>query len=249
MNERQTKIIDIVNREKKIEVNALAELVGVSSVTTRKDLDTLEAQGLLVREHGFAVKCNEDDIKNRLAIRYETKMKLAQAAAAMVAGGETVMIESGSSCALLAGELAKADKDITIITNSAFIADYVRGSGNARVILLGGEYQMESQVMVGPLVRISAREFHVDKLFVGTDGFDPAYGFTASDMMRTDAMKALAGSARNVYLLTDASKFSEMGVVMQFRFDEVAGVVTDSDIPAAAEKVLKDHDVEVIVVK
>lgn len=249
IDERHTKIIDIVNKAKKIEVNALAELLGVSSVTVRKDLDTLESKGLLIREHGYAVKCNEDDINNRLAIRYEVKVKIAQAAAEMVSSGETIMIESGSSCALLAGELARSGKDVTIITNSAFVAGYVRENGNARVILLGGEYQKESQVMVGPLVRTCAREFHVDKLFLGTDGFDPDYGFTGSDMMRTEAVKALAESARNVYLLTDSSKFEQMGVVSQLRFDAVTGVVTDEGIPAAALNILKQHDVNVIIAK
>ena len=247
IDERHTKIIDIVNKAKKIEVNALAELLGVSSVTVRKDLDTLESKGLLIREHGYAVKCNEDDINNRLAIRYEVKVKIAQRYSKRM--GHHFKKTSGSSCALLAGELARSDKDVTIITNSAFVAGYVRENGNARVILLGGEYQKESQVMVGPLVRTCAREFHVDKLFLGTDGFDPDYGFTGSDMMRTEAVKVLAESARNIYLLTDSSKFEQMGVVSQLRFDRVTGVVTDEGIPAAALNILKQHDVNVIIAK
>lgn len=247
MIERHTRIIDIVNQAKKIEVNVLAEQLGVSSVTVRKDLDTLEGKGLLSREHGYAVKCNEDDINNRLAISYEVKVKIARAAAQMVNSGETIMIESGSSCALLAGELAKSDKEVTIITNSAFIAGYVRENGNSKVILLGGEYQKESQVMVGPLVRTCAREFHVDKLFLGTDGFDPDFGFTGSDMMRTEAVRALAESARNIWLLTDSSKFSQMGVVTQLRFDAVTGVVTDENIPNSAMDILTKHDIKVIV--
>lgn len=249
MIERHTKIIDIVNKEKKVEVNALAGMMGVSPVTIRKDLDTLEGKGLLTREHGFAVKRNEDDINNRLAVRYETKVRIAKAAAAMVSSGETVMIESGSSCALLAGALSRSDKDITIITNSAFIAAYVRENGSSRVILLGGEYQKESQVMVGPLVRICAREFHVDKLFIGTDGFDPEFGFTGSDMMRTEAMKSLADSARKVILLTDSSKFSQIGVVMQLRFEHVAGVVTDSEIPDTARAILDKHGISTTIVE
>lgn len=249
IDERHTRIIEIVNKAKKIEVNTLAELLGVSSVTVRKDLDILESKGLLTREHGFAVQCNEDDINNRLAIRYEIKMKIAQVAAEMVSSGETIMIESGSSCALLAGELARSDKEVTIITNSAFIAGYVRENGNAKVILLGGEYQKESQVMVGPLVRTCAREFHVNKLFLGTDGFDPDFGFTGSDMMRTEAVKALAESSRNIYLLTDSSKFEQMGVVTQLRFDAVTGVVTDPGIPVGAMNILKQHDIEVIIAK
>ena len=165
MNERHTRIVNIVNKSKKIEVNALAEMLGVSPVTIRKDLGSLEEKGLLSREHGYAVMLNTDDINNRLAVCYETKVKIAKAAANMVSSGETVMIESGSSCALLAGELSNSDKDVTIITNSAFIAGYVRENGDSRVILLGGEYQKESQVMVGPLVRICAREFHVCLLY------------------------------------------------------------------------------------
>lgn len=246
---RHTKIIEIVNKETKIEVNTLSRLLGVSPVTVRKDLNALEAKGLLSREHGYAVKRNEDDINNRLAIRYETKLKIARAAAEMVGGGETVMIESGSSCALLAGALAGSDKEVTIITNSAFIAAYVRENGGARVILLGGEYQRESQVMVGPLVRICAREFHVDKLFLGTDGFDPDFGFSGSDMMRTEAVKALAESARSVYVLTDSSKFKQIGVVSQLRFDAVRGVITDDEIPETAKAVLKKHNIDVMIVQ
>lgn len=249
MNERHTRIVNIVNKSKKIEVNALAEMLGVSPVTIRKDLGSLEEKGLLSREHGYAVMLNTDDINNRLAVCYETKVKIAKAAANMVSSGETVMIESGSSCALLAGELSNSDKDVTIITNSAFIAGYVRGNGNSRVILLGGEYQKESQVMVGPLVRICAREFHVDKLFVGTDGFNPDYGFSGSDMMRTEAMKCLAESARKVILLTDSSKFEKQGVVMQLRFDELQGIVTDSEIPDSAKKLLEDKNIEITVVE
>ncbi|MCI6276442.1 MAG: DeoR/GlpR family DNA-binding transcription regulator [Clostridium sp.] len=249
MNERHTRIVNIVNKSKKIEVNALAEMLGVSPVTIRKDLGYLEEKGLLSREHGYAVMLNTDDINNRLAVCYETKVKIAKAAANMVSSGETVMIESGSSCALLAGELSNSDKDVTIITNSAFIAGYVRENGNSRVILLGGEYQKESQVMVGPLVRICAREFHVDKLFVGTDGFNPDYGFSGSDMMRTEAMKCLAESARKVILLTDSSKFEKQGVVMQLRFDELQGIVTDSEIPDSAKKILEDKNIEITIVE
>lgn len=247
IDERHTKIIDIVNKAGRIEVNALAGQLGVSSVTVRKDLDILDGKGLLSREHGYAVKCNEDDMNNRLAIRYEIKVKIAQAAAAMVSSGETIMIESGSSCALLAGELARSDKEVTIITNSAFIAGYVRENGNSKVILLGGEYQQESQVMVGPLVRTCAREFHVNKLFLGTDGFDPDFGFTGSDMMRTEAVKVLAESARSIYVLTDSSKFEQLGVVSQLRFDSVTGVVTDEGIQEKAREILEQNNIEVII--
>lgn len=248
MTERQAKILQLVNQNRKIEVTVLAELLDVSQVTVRKDLDALEDLGLLIREHGYAQVCNSDDINNRLAVRYDVKMKIARAAADIVSNGETLMIESGSSCAILAEILAKEKKDITIITNSAFIANHIRNTSISKVVLLGGEYQRESQVMVGPLVRKCAREFYVDKLFMGTDGFIPQAGFTCGDMMRAEAMKTMAESAKHAIILTDSSKFSQQGVVLQSRFENVQMVFTDHEIPNSAKDILEHNKIMVYAV-
>lgn len=245
MTERHTKILDIVSEEKKVEVNRLSEILGVSQVTIRKDLDLLEERALLSREHGYAVMKNVDDINNRMAIRYDIKLKIAEEAAKSVMNGETIMIESGSSCALLAEQLVEEKKDVTIITNSAFIAAYIREAAIGRVILLGGVYQKESQVMVGPLVRQCAKEFYVDKLFVGTDGFVPEIGFTGGDMMRTEAMKSMARSAKKLIVVTDSSKFSKQGVVVQFKLSEVYSVYTDDGISEEAVKLMKEQGIQV----
>lgn len=243
MTERQTRILQIVNEKQKIEVALLAEMLEVSQVTVRKDLDALEEKRLLAREHGYAQVCNSDDINNRLAVRYDVKQRIARAAAEIVSNGETVMIESGSSCAILAELLANEKKDITIITNSAFIAEHVRNTPIGKVILLGGDYQKESQVMVGPMVRKCAREFFVDKLFMGTDGFIPQAGFTCGDMMRAEAMKTMAESAKHSIILTDSSKFDQQGVVLQCRFENIQMVFTDSGIPDSARSILEKNQI------
>ena len=128
-------------------------MLDVSQVTIRKDLDALEKSGIIIREHGYAVLNDSDDINTRLAYHYEIKQKIARKAAETIHDGETLMIESGSCCSLLALEIAKTKQEVTLITNSAFIAEYVRRYKNIHVILLGGEYQKESQVMVGPITR------------------------------------------------------------------------------------------------
>ena len=248
MTRRHTQILEIVNRAGRIDVNTLASQVGVSAVTVRKDLDALAEQKLLTREHGYAVSSGMDDMNNRLSVEYAIKMKIASEAAQMVSAGETIMIESGSTCALMASELAASGKDVCIITNSAFIAGYIRDKGDVRVILLGGEYQKESQVMVGPMVRSCASAFHVDKLFIGTDGFDPERGFSTSDMMRTDAMKSMALSARKTIILTDSGKFDRPGVITQLDFREVYGVVTDDGISQDALETMRSHGIDVRLV-
>lgn len=245
MTERQSKIIKLVNQHQKIEVSRLADILEVSQVTIRKDLDFLEEEGLLAREHGYALIKNANDINTRLTINYDTKLKIAIKAAEMVHNGETVMLESGSTCALMAEELARLKKDITIITNSAYIAIRVRDLPLRKVILLGGEYQKEYQGMVGPLIRKCAREFFVDKFFVGTDGFIPESGFTCDDLMRVETMQYMADSANRMIILADSSKFNQKGVVIQSTFDEIDTVCTDAGISQEAVDILTRNNIHV----
>lgn len=250
MTDRQTKILEIVTRKKRVEVAALSEMLGVSQVTIRKDLDALDDMELLVREHGYAAVKNMSDIGNRLAVRYEVKQKIAQAAAQIVEDGETIMVESGSSCALLVKYLSETKKDITVITNSAFIARFIRNSegGVSKVILLGGEYQKEAEVMVGPMVKTCAEAFYVDKLFMGTDGYIPEIGFTCGDLLRAEAMKSMMGSAKKAVILTDSDKFKEHGVVLQSRFKEIYMIFTDHEIPKEAKVSLEEQGILVEIV-
>ena len=170
MHMRHSQLLNIVNQKKRVAVTELAKALDVSEVTVRKDLNLLEQKGLLRREHGYAAMTASDDIANHLSFNYERKRLIAHRAAESIHNGETVMIESGGCCALLAEELAANRRDITIITNSAFIADFIRKQPNAHVILLGGEYQNESQVMVGPMIRNCVKDFYVNhSLLVLTD--------------------------------------------------------------------------------
>ncbi len=245
---RSDEIIRIVSDYKKIEVNQLSQLLNVSNVTIRKDLDKLEEKGIINRQHGFALINNTDDINFRLAKNYDLKRKIAVKAAENILDGDTVMIESGSTCALLAEELAFNRKNVTIITNSVFIANYIRKSDSVKVILLGGEYQNNSQVNVGPLIKKVVDEFYVDKLFIGIDGFDPVRGFRSNDLARSEAIHVMAAVAKEVVILTDASKFNQNGTVTCFSFPEISQVFTDKSINAESQKILDLKKIKVTTI-
>jgi len=240
---RQSKILEVLSKHGRAEVISLSELLNVSQVTIRKDLDTLEERGLVRREHGYACLNTTDDVGKRIAFNYDIKRRIARAAAATVYDGETVMIESGSCCALLAEELANAQKDVTIITNSVFIVNFIRNASRTRIILLGGYYQPGSQVLVGPMTKQCGSIFFADKFFVGTDGFISGSGFTGRDHMRSQTVTDMSENARDVYVLTDAEKFNRQGVLGLIRLDKVAGVFTDERIPAEIEKQLLDKNI------
>lgn len=246
MNKRTNQILELLTEVNKIEVAQLAEKLGVSQVTVRKDLDELEGQGIIVREHGFACLRSTDNLHGRIAYHYESKKKIARCAARLVSDGDTLMIESGSCCALLAEELAASKRDLTIITNSAFIADYIRGKSSFQIVLLGGIYQQDSQVLVGPMIRQCVENFFVKNFFIGTDGFSLRTGFTNQDQMRAQAVRDMACQAEHIVILTESEKFAQHGIVPLNLRDYPRTVITDDQISQEAVNELRQCQIELI---
>ena len=239
MKQREPIILELLAENGRMEVTALAEKLNTSQVTIRKDLDMLEKRGIIRREHGYAVFGGSDDLNNRLAVHYEEKRRIARAAASLVSPGETVMIENGSCCALFAEELARTNAGVTILTNSAFIASFIRRYSSVHIILLGGDFQKDAQVMVGPILRECAAQFYVDKLFIGVDGYSADLGFTGKDHLRVQAVRDMAEKADRVFVITESSKFSGHGVVpLSLPKEKPLTVITDAHLSSVAEKTL-----------
>lgn len=231
MKERHTQLVEYVSLQGKVEVNELAKYLNTSAVTIRKDLDYLADRGILRRERGFAVLNDPQDINYRMAFHYEIKKKIATAALELVKDGESVIIEAGSTCALFAEELAKKKKDITIITNSMHIANFVKDFSSVNIVLLGGNYQKKWQALVGPMTKACIKEFSVDKIFVGVDGYSRQNGFTGNDLIRLDTLKTMMESAKKTIVLTESDKFTKNGTVSFLKLEDVSHIITDSDIP------------------
>jgi DeoR/GlpR family transcriptional regulator of sugar metabolism len=238
-------ILEILSLNRKIKVKLLAEWLDVSDVTLRKDLDNLEKQGMIRRTHGYVCLGSTEDTSARMALSHSIKRRIAKEAVLAVEEGETIMLDSGSCCALFAEELVQAKKNITIITNSVFISNHVYKLSANKLILLGGHLQPESQVMVGPVTKKCAQEFYSDKYFMGADGFIPGHGFTGKDLFRVETAVELSKRAKEIYVLTEAEKFKRRGAHSLMHMDKITGVYTDENIPKDAEEALRKHNVSV----
>jgi DeoR/GlpR family transcriptional regulator of sugar metabolism len=243
MKDRASEILNLLVSKRNVKVNTLAELLGVSCVTIRKDLDNLERRGLICRNHGYASLDMASEDGKRMAYNYSVKQRIARDAANTVKDGETIMIGSGSCCAFLVEELAKMKKNVTIITNSIFITNFVSFYSNIKLILLGGYYQPDSQLVVGPITVKSGEQFFSDKLFVDADGFLPDFGFSGNDYRNVQTIKELAVNAREVYVLAEAEIYKKQGVLCMVQFDQLTGVYTDGGISAEAEAALVKNNV------
>ena len=245
---RHFSILELLNQDETLEINALAERLGVSPSTVRKDLNELESQGLLQRKHGYAARVARSDIGYRMVFDYDVKKRIAARACEMISYGEVVMIESGSTCAMLAEEIAKTKRDVTIITNSVFICGHIRLIPGVRVIILGGSYNPEAQVMTGSMVRRCAEQLHVDKFFFGTDGYHPGQGFYGDDIDRVEAVRCMAAQASKRIILTTSQKFGRRSLAVLLPAKDISTVITDS-IPGNCRKSLEECGVEIILAR
>lgn len=243
MTPRQSQIFHLIAKERKIEVGKLAELIGVSQVTVRKDLAYLELKGLIKRQHGFAELYAENDINNRLSIHYDRKADIAARAVELINDGDVILLESGSCCTLLAEQIVRKRKNVTIITYSVFIANHIRPAESNQVILLGGTLQMEPMVTVGPITLAALQYYYVDMFFMGTDGITPDGQFTAKELMQAEVIRTMIKHARRTVVLTDSSKFFRQGTVCVGPVKDIYAVYTDNKCPEGIKTLLQENNV------
>jgi len=245
MNARQNQIVQLVNDRKRVQVTELVELIGVSGVTIRQDLNFLEQEGYLKRVHGAATTVQSDDIDSRLEVHFNIKQSLANKAADLVAHNETVLIEGGSANALLARTLAERG-DVTIITPSAYIAHLIRNT-SANIILLGGVYQHQGESLVGPLTKLCIENIHFSTAFLGVDGFHQDTGFTSRDMMRAEIASTILAKQRRNIILTDSSKFGQIYPSTIGNTEQISILLTDKNAQQSDLKFLRNKGVDVIL--
>ena len=251
MNQQENRylhILKLLHKNKAMKVTELAQKTGVSLVTMRKDLAALENKKLLLRYQGYAELNMRTPVNRRMISNYEEKIRIAQKAAELVNDGDTVIIESGSCCVLLADELKKSQKHITIITNSTFIADFITPYQYIKLILLGGEYQSDSMAVVGAVTKACLATFHAKFFFSGTDGYRKGVGFTGDNLERIDVLRTMMQQADKTVVITDSQKFSHQGMMEVFALCEADIVITDAGITQDAENELKQNNINFIKV-
>lgn len=247
MNSRQKEILKILSKTGTISVNELVSRLNVSGVTVRQDLTFLEDEGFVKRVHGGVILKNTDDISRRLTVNYEQKLKIAHKAASFVTSGDTILIESGSTNTILAKEVSKLE-NITVITTNIVVAREFRKNETINVILLGGNYQKESESLIGPITKLCLNHVNYKNAFIGVDGFTIGNGFTSKDIMRAEISSEIVKKAEKVFILTDSSKFGKRELVTLFAIEYVDYVITDSGIPEKDKEYLIKKGIELIIV-
>lgn len=244
LTEREKSTMALLSDNGSLSVSELAQRFGVSEVTIRSDLKALEDRGLLTRTWGGAIPALHRDILARQSEHMEEKVRIARAAAEWVQDGDVIMIEAGTTTALVARYLT-GRRDVHIVTNSTLAFGYARANPALQLTLIGGEFRRPTESMVGPLALETIARLNVRWAFVGTDGFSVARGLTTHLVEGAEIVRAMKEHAERTVLVADASKYGKVGFVRVLPLTAVDWIVTDASLTEHAANELADASVTV----
>lgn len=239
--QRRSEIAEMVGRTGQITVEALAAAFGVSLETIRRDLGKLAETGALQKIHGGAKPLRlhaEGSFDERMAEDADAKGRIARKLAAIVAPGDTIFVDTGSTTLICAEELAKVDR-LTVITNSVRVAQVIDRSSENKVYLLGGAFSGDNAETAGPLVIEQIGRFRADRAILTVAALDADAGAMDSDFDEAQVARAMMANAHQTVVLAHASKLGRRAAFQICRLDEVDVFVCDQTPDSGFKTVLE----------
>lgn len=230
--EREQQILDLI-QSGEADVDALAGRLDVSPSTIRRDLQRLSDSGAVMRTYGGAVLSRpaaEATLSSREHINLQAKQWIAAMAATLVADGDRVLLDVGSTVEALG--LRIKDRRLAVVTNNLALVPVFAQSEAIELTLLGGCVRPISMGTFGPLAELAIRRLTVDKLFLGADGVVAGRGLCEATPEQVALKERMVEQASEVYLLADASKLGNAHQPAWLPLNRPWTLVTDASATA-----------------
>ncbi len=235
--DRQKRLLEILQRRKSAQFEEMAEALGVSASTVRRDLDLLQSQGLVETTRGGAVYRNgaTPALDQRMAEQVPAKQIIGRAAAALVHPEMTLFLDGGTTMFYTAQQITA--RPLQIITNSLTIASHFANDEKVELLMLGGLLYPRTGVLVGAIAAQSLKEIHADLMLFSVAGVYEGDAYNSNLEMAFIEKAAMRRAARKI-LLVDSNKFGRKSLAHVCRLDELDQIVTDDAIAAEHRAVL-----------
>ncbi|MFN3518356.1 DeoR/GlpR family DNA-binding transcription regulator [Sphingomonas olei] len=226
---RHRAILETARHTGSVAVDALAEQLGVTPQTIRKDLNLLARRSMLARVHGGAVVTSGVDnlrYAERRHVAADVKDAIGAAAAALVPDGASLFINIGSTTEAIARHLV-GRRDLMVITNNLNVVDILAGSPGIEVIAAGGRVRPGDRAVVGALAMDFIRSFRVDYALIGASAIERDGTFLDFDVDEVRVSQTIIAQARQVILSLDSSKLGRPAPVRIGDLGDIDYLVTD----------------------
>ncbi len=247
---RREKILELITEDGFAKVGELARIFKVSEVTIRQDLDKLEDEDLIIREHGGAYLKNLPGQVQSFSFQHQGEMdkkdKVGKRAAALIEDGDTVILDSGSTVTEIAKNLPPVS-ELTVVTNAVNIPLIIGGRPGMTVLLTSGEFKAPTLSLTGQKAADFFEGVHVDKLFLATAGITLKAGLTYPSLSDLPVKRAMIQAAGTVYLVADSTKIGKQALASLGALSLIDYLITDDGITDDQKKDFEKHGIEMII--
>ncbi|PJJ71589.1 DeoR/GlpR family transcriptional regulator of sugar metabolism [Diaminobutyricimonas aerilata] len=247
---RHDRILDRLEEVEQVTVTELAALLDASEPTVRRDLLDLDKRGRLRRVHGgarrLALRTREAPYSARAVSSGDAKRRMAAAVASRLSPGESLLLDSGTSCLEVAHAIEQ--QDLRVMPLSLAAANALAEAPRIRLSLPGGDVRPGEGSFVGPAAEESVRRFRFDTAVISGCGFSMIDGVTAYDIGDAAVKMAAVRSAARSILVCDAAKWGTVAFAWAAHVREFAMIVTDHEPTDDERDIAERHDVEFVIV-
>jgi DeoR/GlpR family transcriptional regulator of sugar metabolism len=226
--QRKSHLLEVLARDGRVVAKVVAQQLGLSEDSIRRDLRELADEGRLVRVYGGALPVPAADrpVEQRSSLATDSKKRVAARAVELIAPASTIVLDAGTTAVEVARVLPRS-ADLTVITPSPIVAIAVADHSDARVVMIGGELARYSMVAGGPLAMEAIHHLAADIFFLGATGIDPSRGLTTGRLDDAVTKRAIASRCEKTYVLGSEEKIGAVSSFPVLDLESIAGVVVD----------------------
>lgn len=249
--QRLDKIREILIDRRRIDVQTLSELLNVSDVTIRKDLEKLRKDGFIIKTHGGAVLAEDQVSQQKKQVDFDLgdmaeKKKIAEKAYGQIEKGDSVFIGSGVTCYLLS-QMVKYEDQLSVVTNNVSAAEHLKRNA-MNVILIGGEISSHENLLFTSSEKVEDyfRNIYVNKAFTSATAIDFECGITVTRELSTFIYKEIQKVTKKWYLMAEASKYNRVAMYQVAQLSDPDAFISDN-LSEKYEIYLKEMGKEIII--
>lgn len=249
--DRKNYILQQLETHESVSVSELSEVFQLSEVSVRKLLDAMEREGSLRRTWGGAVSAagaaGEPSFEEKSIRHLAEKQAIAQVAYDMIADGDAIYLDSGTTTLQLARLLAGGTKRrVFICTNALSIAMEFRGAEDMKVMLIGGMFYPRSLACGGGMAREMLSRLFFDKGFLAGSHFSIEHGFTTHNIEEAEAKRAVLTASKETFMLADYSKYGSASLALIAPCEAMGTLVTDWRVPEDVTTRFEEQGIRVL---
>lgn len=250
IGQRRKYILDHIVKDGFVKVSDLAESLGVTQTTIRKDLNYLESQGVLQRAHGSAIPPTQQmmdlNLSAKKLINFEAKQKIAEKAASLIKSDDSILVASGSTISLFA-EALKPKGRLNVVSISVNISAHLGDIPGITVMQVGGILYGNTLSVLGAEASKTIENLYCSKVFFGVDGIDLDYGLTCGTGEEASITQKMMQSSQTKIVLSDSSKVGQRGFARICEVGDIDILITDSGMPLETRQRIENMGVKLII--